>query len=91
MCEGLTVIRLCLHEGKPLDLLRWHSPHAADLMLSGPVGAHAEFWQQLSKGPNPIDLDEPEPLDKFLSRVHGTIGVVWTSTSCLQFCFQAFR
>ena len=44
-----------------------------DLMLSGPVGAHDEFWQQLSKGPNPIDLDEPEPLDKFLSRVHAPL------------------
>ena len=44
-----------------------------DLMLSGPVGAHDEFWQQLSKGPNPIDLDEPESLDKFLSRVHAPL------------------
>ena len=41
-----------------------------DLLLSGPVGAHAEFWQLLSKGPKPIDIDEPELLDKFLNRDH---------------------
>ena len=41
-----------------------------DLLLSGPVGAHDEFWQLLSDGPKPIDIDEPELLDKFLNRAH---------------------
>ena len=41
-----------------------------DLMLSGPAGAHDEFWQQLRFGPKPIKLDDSEPLTRFLGRSH---------------------
>ena len=38
-----------------------------DLMLSGPEGAHAPFWEELAKD---VHIEEPEPLDRFLGRHH---------------------
>ena len=41
-----------------------------DLLLSGPAGAHAAFWKKLRSGPIPINIEDPEPLDRFLGRTH---------------------
>ena len=41
-----------------------------DLLLSGPEGAHAKFWNDLRNGKFPIHIDDPEPLDRFLGRTH---------------------
>ena len=38
-----------------------------DLMLSGPEGAHAKFWEALAED---VHLEEPESLDRFLGRHH---------------------
>ena len=38
-----------------------------DLMLSGPEGAHAPFWEELAKD---VHIEPPEPLDRFLGRHH---------------------
>ena len=38
-----------------------------DLMLSGPEGAHAPFWEELAKD---VHIETPEPLDRFLGRHH---------------------
>jgi len=39
-----------------------------DLLLSGPAENHDKLWRKLREGPNPIALDDPEPLDRFLGR-----------------------
>ena len=39
-----------------------------DLLLSGPSGAHKAFWTKL--GAHPINIEDPEPLDRFLGRTH---------------------
>ena len=36
-------------------------------MLSGPRANHADFWSALRKQ---VDLEDPEPLDRFLGRYH---------------------
>ena len=41
-----------------------------DLLLSGPEENHDKIWQRLQTGENPIKLDPPEPLDRFLGRTH---------------------
>ena len=41
-----------------------------DLLLSGPAGAHAAFWKKLRSGPIPINIEDLEPLDRFLGRTH---------------------
>ena len=38
-----------------------------DLLLSGPDGAHEQFWEQLGKA---IDIEDPCKLDRFLGRTH---------------------
>ena len=38
-----------------------------DLMLSGPRANHASFWDALRKQ---VDIEDPEPLDRFLGRYH---------------------
>ena len=38
-----------------------------DLLLSGPVREHAPFWGCLRQV---IDIEDPEPLDRFLGRTH---------------------
>ena len=42
-----------------------------DLLLSGPVGRHADMWAAL-RGAG-IDLDDAEPLDRFLGRHHHVV------------------
>ena len=39
-----------------------------DLLLSGPTGAHQQVWEALQR--YPIAIDPPEPLHRFLGRVH---------------------
>jgi len=41
-----------------------------DLLLSGPEENHDAFWQRLRHGPAPIDIEDPEPLGRFLGRDH---------------------
>jgi hypothetical protein len=41
-----------------------------DLLLSGPVGNHQQFWERLQRGTIPIRIDPPEALDRFLGRRH---------------------
>ena len=38
-----------------------------DLLLSGPEEAHTPFWTKLRQS---IDIENPEPLDRFLGRTH---------------------
>jgi hypothetical protein len=38
-----------------------------DLLLSGPAGAHDQLWKDLRKK---INIEDPEPLDRFLGRTH---------------------
>ena len=38
-----------------------------DLMLSGPTANHDTFWQIIRKK---VDMENPEPLDRFLGRHH---------------------
>jgi hypothetical protein len=44
--------------------------YVGDLLLSGPEDNHDKFWAKLRSGPNPVEIDEPEPLDRFLGRRH---------------------
>ena len=44
-----------------------------DLLLSGPDGSHEAIWTALREGPKRIDLDPPEPLDRFLGRTHSNV------------------
>jgi len=44
-----------------------------DLLLAGPTEEHDAFWQKLRFGPNPIKLEDPEPLNRFLGREHKLI------------------
>ena len=41
-----------------------------DLLLSGPTENHENFWYQLRYGSNPIKLEDPEKLSRFLGREH---------------------
>ena len=41
-----------------------------DLLLSGPAGAHDRFWKSLRSGPKPVNIEDPEPLERFLGRLH---------------------
>ena len=41
-----------------------------DLLLSGPIENHAQFWRSLQTGEVPIKIDPPELLDRFLGRKH---------------------
>ena len=41
-----------------------------DLLLSGPIKNHSQFWRSLQTGTNPIKIDPPELLDRFLGRKH---------------------
>ena len=41
-----------------------------DLLLSGPTENHEGFWYQLRYGKNPIKLEDPEKLSRFLGREH---------------------
>ena len=41
-----------------------------DLLLSGPIGNHAQFWSLLQTGEVPIKIDPPELLDRFIGRKH---------------------
>ena len=38
-----------------------------DLLLSGPAEHHDKFWEKLSKQ---VNLEPPEPLDRYLGRHH---------------------
>ena len=38
-----------------------------DLLLSGPEANHAKLWGQLRQK---VDIEDPEPLDRFLGRSH---------------------
>jgi hypothetical protein len=49
------------------------SVYVDDLLLSGPKGGHAKIWEKLRKGSEPIALDDPEPLDRFLGRGHARV------------------
>ena len=42
--------------------------HVDDLLLSGPKGQHAKIWKALRD--YPINMDDPEPLSRFLGRNH---------------------
>ena len=39
-----------------------------DLILSGPSDAHSDFWTKLRAAP--INIEDPESLDRFLGRTH---------------------
>ena len=39
-----------------------------DLLLSGPEANHAVIWDLLRNGKHPINLEDPEPLSRFLGR-----------------------
>ena len=41
-----------------------------DLLLSGPIANHNQFWRSLQTGEIPIKIDPPELLDRFLGRKH---------------------
>ena len=42
-----------------------------DLLCSGPVAWHAKFWKMpTDKRIGGINIDDPEPLDRFLGRKH---------------------
>ena len=41
-----------------------------DLLLSGPSESHSGLWKRLRTGPKSIQMDEPEPLSRFLGREH---------------------
>ena len=41
-----------------------------DLLLAGPAEAHDKFWDDLRYGDEPISLEDPEPLSRFLGREH---------------------
>ena len=41
-----------------------------DLLLSGPVEHHVQFWEKIQRGKIPIKIDPPEVLDRFLGRRH---------------------
>ena len=42
-----------------------------DLLCSGPVASHAPFWKMLTdKRIGGINIDDPEPLNRFLGRKH---------------------
>ena len=38
-----------------------------DLLLAGPEGEHAKFWEKLGKR---VNIDPPEDLDRYLGRYH---------------------
>ena len=44
-----------------------------DLLLSGPTENHEKLWKKLRFGPHPINLDDSEPLHRFLGRTHTNI------------------
>ena len=44
-----------------------------DLLLSGPAANHDAFWWQLRNGKNPIKIEDPEPLGRFLGREHPAV------------------
>ena len=46
------------------------SVYVDDLLLSGPSGAHAKFWEDLRFGSKPVNTEDPEPLERFLGRTH---------------------
>ena len=52
------------------DLKMLLTVYVDDLLLSGPEENHSKIWQRLQTGENPIKLDPPEPLDRFLGRTH---------------------
>ena len=52
------------------DLKMLMTVYVDDLLLSGPEENHDKIWQRLQTGENPIKLDPPEPLDRFLGRTH---------------------
>ena len=42
-----------------------------DLLCSGPIASHEKFWKLLmDKHIGSINIDDPEPLDRFLGRKH---------------------
>ena len=41
-----------------------------DLLLSGPEENHDRIWDRLRHGEKPIELEDPEPLNRFLGRTH---------------------
>jgi len=41
-----------------------------DLLLAGPSTEHDKLWHTLRHGSHPINLEDAEPLDKFLGRQH---------------------
>ena len=49
------------------------SVYVDDLLLSGSKGNHAKISEKLRKGSEPIALDDPEPLDRFLGRGHARV------------------
>ena len=42
-----------------------------DLLLSGPQASHESLWKALKQV---VQLDEPEPLGRFLGRAHDTVS-----------------
>ena len=44
-----------------------------DLLLSGPEENHSIFWENLRSGDNPVHIEDPTPLDRFLGRGHPTV------------------
>ncbi len=46
------------------------SVYVDDPLLSGPEENHQILWDRLRHGPMPIDMEDPEPLDRFLGRSH---------------------
>ena len=53
-------------EGRKLLL----TVYVDDLLLSGPVAEHENFWKTLRTGKFPIQCDDPEALSRFLGRDH---------------------
>ena len=41
-----------------------------DVMLAGPAGNHDALWKKLRYGSKRVDLEDPEPLSRFLGREH---------------------
>ena len=41
-----------------------------DLLLSGPIKNHSQFWRSLQTGKVPIKIVPPELFDRFLGRKH---------------------
>ena len=52
------------------DLRMLLTVYVGDLLVSGPEGNHDTFWELLRSGEQPVHIEDPEPLDRFLGRTH---------------------